>query len=78
MERLYDRPSYALMKHSPAAISIYSMNKDKVIKLCCGGKGCPTIQKKNNKEVVITDESGAQVTISIEEAELIHKALKEL
>ena len=65
------------MKHSPAAISIYAMSKDKIIKLCCGGKGCPTIQKKNN-HVIITDDSGNQITIKLEEAKLIHSALREL
>ena len=65
------------MKQSPAAISIYSMNKEKVIKLCCGGKGCPTIQKKND-DIIITDDSGNQITIKIDEAKLIHKALSEL
>jgi len=54
------------------------MNKDKLIKLCCGGRGCPTIQKKNNKEVTISDDYGNQITIKIDEAKLIDKALKEL
>jgi len=54
------------------------MNDNKVIKLCCGGRGCPTIQKKNDKEVVITDDHGKQITINIDEAELIDAALKEL
>jgi hypothetical protein len=54
------------------------MSKNKVIKLCCGGKGCPTIQKKNNKKVMITDDYGNQITIKIDEAKLISNALKEL
>ena len=48
------------------------------IKLCCGGKGCPTIEKKNKKEVIITDDYGNQVIMKIDEAKLINKALNEL
>ena len=54
------------------------MKKNKVVKLCCGGRGCPTIQKKNSKEVIITDDYGNQITIKAEEAKLISNALKEL
>ena len=54
------------------------MNNNKVIKLCCGGKGCPTIQKKNKDLIVITDDDGNQITLKLDEAKLINKALKEL
>ena len=54
------------------------MSDNKAIKLCCGGKGCPTIQKKNSTEVTITDDNGNQITIKIDEAKLIDNALKEL
>tara|TARA_R110002110_G_scaffold284502_1_gene498534 strand:+ start:92 stop:256 length:165 start_codon:yes stop_codon:yes gene_type:complete len=54
------------------------MSKDKVIKLCCGGRGCPTIHKKNENQIVITDDDGNQITINIDEAKLIDAALKEL
>ena len=54
------------------------MSKDKVIKLCCGGRGCPTIQKKNRDQIVITDDDGNKITIKIDEAKLIDAALKEL
>ena len=54
------------------------MSKNKTIKLCCGGRGCPTIQKKNNKEVIITDDYGNKVIMKIDEAALITNALKEL
>lgn len=54
------------------------MSTDKVIKLCCGGRGCPTIQKKNSKEVIITDDYGNRIIIKIDEAKLISNALKEL
>jgi len=51
---------------------------DKEIKLCCGGRGCPVIKRKNKDEVIITDDHGNDITIKIQEAELIHNALKEL
>jgi len=51
--------------------------KDKKIRLCCGGKGCPTIEKRD-KNVIITDDYGNKVTIKYDEAKLISKALKEL
>tara|TARA_Y100000310_G_scaffold344569_1_gene458019 strand:+ start:257 stop:415 length:159 start_codon:yes stop_codon:yes gene_type:complete len=50
----------------------------KKIKLCCGGRGCPTIEKKNIEEVIITDDKGNQITIKINEAKLIDKALNDL
>jgi hypothetical protein len=51
--------------------------KDKKIRLCCGGKGCPTIEK-SGKNVIITDDNGNVVVMKIKEAELIRSALKEL
>ena len=41
------------------------MTDIKVIKLCCGGRGCPTIEKKDTKYIIIKDE-------------LIQEALKQL
>jgi hypothetical protein len=54
------------------------MSDKRVIKLCCGGKGCPTIEKKGKTHVVITDDYGNQITIKNDEAKLISDALKEL
>ena len=54
------------------------MNMSKEIKLCCGGRGCPVIKKKNKNEVIITDDYGNSITIKIKEAKLIENALKEL
>lgn len=45
-----------------------------VIKLCCGGKGCPTIQRKGDT-IYITDDKGTSITLTAEEAELIPDAL---
>lgn len=47
------------------------------IKLCCGGRGCPTIEKQD-ENVVITDDDGNKVTITLEEAKLIPGALDQL
>ena len=47
------------------------------IKLCCGGRGCPTIEDDGDN-VVITDEEGNQVTLTKEEAKLIPCALEQL
>ena len=53
-------------------------NKDKnVIKLCCGGRGCPTIEC-NDGIIIITDEQGNKVTLTKEEASLIPSALRKL
>lgn len=54
------------------------MTDIKVIKLCCGGRGCPTIEKKDTKYIIIKDDFGGQITIKAEEAELIQEALKQL
>jgi hypothetical protein len=50
----------------------------KVIKLCCGGRGCPTIEKKDTNYIIIKDDFGNQVTIKAAEAALIQEALKQL
>ena len=47
------------------------------IKLCCGGRGCPTIEKQDDS-ISITDEKGNQVTLTHEEAKLIPGALDQL
>jgi len=48
------------------------------IKLCCGGRGCPTIEKKDEDNIVITDDYGNKVTMKLEEAKLINNALIKL
>ena len=50
-------------------------NKDGAIVLCCGGKGCPTL-KVEKENVIITDDYGNAIKISVKEAELIQTALK--
>ena len=46
------------------------------IKLCpCNSSGCPTISKESGK-IKITDDYGGEVTMEINEAELIAEALR--
>jgi len=52
--------------------------KNNEIRLCCGGKGCPIVKKVNAQTVEIKDDAGNRVTLSINEAKLLPKALKEL
>ena len=47
------------------------------IKLCCGGRGCPTIEKQGDN-IIITDEKGNQVTLTLKEVKLIPGALDHL
>ena len=49
----------------------------KIIKMCCGGKGCATVEKTEDN-IIITDEEGNKVTLTEEEAALISPALEEL
>ena len=48
-----------------------------VIKLCCGGKGCPTIQLKGDL-ICITDDKGISITMTVEESKFIPDALTRL
>jgi len=56
---------------------IIKFKMSKKIKLCCGGRGCPTIEKEGSN-VIITDDEGNKVIITEEEANLISSALEEL
>ena len=51
--------------------------KEKTVKLCCGGRGCPELAIEGNK-VKITDDHGKFIRINISEAKLINGALKKL
>ena len=42
----------------------------KIIKLCCGGKGCATVEKTENN-IIITDDKGNKVTLTEEAAALL-------
>ena len=49
---------------------------DKIILCPCNSSGCPSIEKLNDLEVKIVDDYGGEVTMKINEAELIAEALK--
>ena len=51
--------------------------KNKSVKLCCGGRGCPELTIEGGK-VKITDDHGKSIRININEAKLISGALKKL
>ena len=44
------------------------------IKLCCNGKGCPEV-KISEKEAIITDDMGGEVTITIDELVMLRDEL---
>lgn len=44
---------------------------DNTVKLCCSGKGCPTVTDLGNGMVEITDDNGNKVVMKKEEAALI-------
>ena len=54
------------------------MSNNRSIKLCCGGRGCPVIARKGKSQVTIIDDNGNKVPLKIEEANLIHDAIKKL
>lgn len=53
-------------------------NQNNQVRLCCGGKGCPVLSKKQKGMIEITDDFGGKVLIKEEEAKLIQGALDQL
>tara|TARA_R110001592_G_scaffold160695_4_gene392984 strand:- start:32417 stop:32596 length:180 start_codon:yes stop_codon:yes gene_type:complete len=53
-------------------------NQNNQIRLCCGGKGCPILSKKEKGMIEITDDFGGKILIKEGEAELIKGALDQL
>ena len=49
--------------------------ENNTVRLCCGGKGCPVVDVKDNK-VIITDDHNNSIEISQEQAGLINEAVK--
>jgi hypothetical protein len=49
-----------------------------MVRLCCGKKGCPTIEDLGNGMVRITDDFGKDVTMTKEEAEIVSDGVKVL
>ena len=48
------------------------------VRLCCGKKGCPTIEDLGNGLVKIVDDYGKEVTMTKEEAKLVSDGVKVL
>lgn len=48
------------------------------VRLCCGKKGCPTVQDLGNGMVRITDDFGKEVEMTKEEAALVSDGVKVL
>lgn len=49
--------------------------KRKSVVLCCGGKKCPEVYHKSEKDIQIRDDDGYIITISKEQARLIPEAI---
>lgn len=45
------------------------------IKLCCGGKRCPVLQKLSRKKYKITDDNGGSVILKEQEVRLLYETL---
>ena len=56
-------------------MSILNRNNGGEVILCCGGKGCPTLKKVEDR-IKIKDDFGNTIDISVGEANLIADALK--
>ena len=62
-------------------LNIHAMIKrinDNTVKLCCNGKGCPTVTDLGNGLVEIVDDDGNKITVKKEEAALISDGVKTL
>ena len=57
-------------------MSILNRNIGGEVILCCGGKGCPTLKKVEDR-IKIKDDFGNAIDISVGEANLIAQALKQ-
>jgi hypothetical protein len=51
---------------------------DKSVKLCCGGRGCPTITDLGNGSYEVKDDNGNIVILKKEELKLVNDAMTTL
>lgn len=49
---------------------------DKSVKLCCGGRGCPTLTDRGDGTFELVDDNGNKVVLKKEELNLIGDAVK--
>jgi hypothetical protein len=48
------------------------------VKLCCNGRGCPTVSDIGNGMVEITDDNGNKIQVKKEEAVLLSDGVRTL
>jgi hypothetical protein len=51
---------------------------DNSVKLCCRGKGCPTVTDLGDGNIEITDDDGNKIVVKKEEAALISDGVRTL
>ena len=51
---------------------------ESMVRLCCGKKGCPTVENLGNGTVKITDDDGNSIVVKQEEALLLSDGVKTL
>lgn len=51
---------------------------DNTVKLCCGGRGCPTIKDLGNGTYEVTDDNGNVVILKKDELKLVNDAISTL
>lgn len=49
---------------------------DNTVRVCCGGRGCPTVEKLDDGRYKVTDDDGNTVIIKQEELVLMGDAVK--
>jgi len=61
-----------------SSINKYMIKKinDNSVRVCCGGKGCPVVEKQPDGRYKVTDDDGNVIIIKAEELELMGDAVK--
>ena len=52
--------------------------KNQEVLLCCGGKACPVVKKDTPETIEIKDDFGGKVKLTLDQAQQLPDALKEL
>jgi hypothetical protein len=48
---------------------------DSTVKVCCGRNGCPTVEKIDEEDYKVTDDSGNSIVVKKDELELMGDAI---
>lgn len=51
---------------------------DNSVRVCCGGRGCPVVEKQADGRYKVTDDDGNVIIVKSEELELMGDAVKTL